>query len=134
MAIELRSGTIVDDEIIINDGELDRIYRPALLSRTRKDEIADALEALRSQFEKNARLARRRAATREEKRRVADETIRRYCDAISLAIEGSAESTPRAGDLLYDGYINDRVSDDQIEGLFGDLFVADVNAEGDSPS
>lgn len=132
--IELRSGTIVDDEVILADGERDLVYKAALMSRSRKREIAEKLDEFQTHFDRRRRA--KRGFSREQHAEWWDGSIRLMCDAISLAIEGTAAETPRAGDLLFDSYMADRVTDDQIEGLFDDLYGAgDGDAgEGDSPS
>src|SRR5690349_17305570 len=107
-------------EVVLHDPDHeagDRVYRLVAPTRTVKrklSDIQDDLEAIRKE------LVQLDEDGKDAPDDVTDRITRLLCDELNLVLAGG-DDAPSAGDLLYDGYMADRVTDDQISGLHTSL-------------
>lgn len=99
-------------EVLIPDpgSDVKRKYR--MRSRTRSvrrslDEATDAIEKAQEKPE---------GTTRASREKHEEAVMRAVCDMLSVALEGG-EDAPPAGDLLFDQWAADLITEDQIVGL-----------------
>ena len=111
--IELPSATR-DIEVRLHDPEKDalRKFKPRVLTRSRKRELAEAQD----RFTKaGADLPDEGIATVEQEELV----MRAACDLVNVLLDGG--DGPDAGDLLYEAWAAEDITDDQVFGLIEQL-------------
>lgn len=102
------------------------VYRLRKLVRSLRVELEDIQDRVDA-FDRIADEARLELLqeTDEEKRRALKERIREnetaglrgMCDAINATLSKTSETTPSPGDLLFEGWEQDRIDEDEIVGL-----------------
>lgn len=102
-------------EVRIPDPATDAVrkFSLRLMTRSVKRQIAEANAKLE---DANAKLPDEGEPSAEQEEAV----MRAACDLISALLSGSDEG-PQAGDLLFDGWMEDRITDEQILKLMEDL-------------
>lgn len=115
MARRIDLSAPAEVEVRIPDPASDAVrkFSLRLMTRSVKRQIVAANAKL---DEANAALPDEGAATPEQEEAV----MRAACDLISVLLS-SGEDSPEAGDLLYDAWFEDRITDDQILGLMESL-------------
>lgn len=88
------------------DQDAERVYGLALLTRSKKKQIRELMKQIEA-LDTDADID----DEQEEK------TIRLFCDLISVFLVGG-EDAPAPGDLLFDAWVAEKITDDQITGLF----------------
>jgi len=125
MANDITLPAATDDVRVILEHEgLEVIYRPVPLVRSVARKVRQAQHEL-------DRLADRdeRGMTLEEIEQTEEQALRRVCDLINYALSTEAEGAPPAGDMLYIGWEEDKVTDAQIY-----RFVARLNQRPADPT
>jgi hypothetical protein len=90
----------------------DRVYRLIAPTRSVKKQLGETSKKINALVEADP-----------EPDDFVDQVTRLWCDELNLLLSGG-EGAPPAGDLLFDGYMADRVTDDQIRKLHTGLAEA----------
>lgn len=117
--IRLRSGTSVDSDVLLADGDLEYVYHPQPLVRSVKRQIGEKFKTFTDLSKKAAKANGELSDADEEK------IVRVMCDVIGLMIKPDDAANPDASDFLFDGWTGDKVTDSQIIGLFSTLTGVD---------
>lgn len=107
-------------EVTLDDGGVKRIYRPVAVVRSvqrRIRQVQHELEQLTADADE---------LDPAELERIEDDAIRKTCDLVNIALRSDAEGAPRPGDMLYEGYEQDRVTSSQIVALLTQLNEAGI--------
>lgn len=101
-----------DIEVLLKDEKVDaeRKYTLRVMTRSAKREARKTTDALEAWQEIEG----------DESEEYEEQGMRLMCDLLNAILEGS-EGAPAPGDLLYDGWLEERVTDDQIIGLVTSL-------------
>lgn len=112
--IELPAATR-DLEVRLHDPEKDakRIYKPRVLTRSVKRQLAEGQARI---VEASDAIPEDGLATVEQEEAI----MRASCDLVTLLLTG-ADDAPKAGDLLYDQWASEQITDDQVLGLLEQL-------------
>jgi hypothetical protein len=110
---------VAEAEVILNDPDHDagdRVYRLVPFTRAVKADLNDIQDDVTAIMKPLAEGEIEKLSRDDD-----DRVTRLMCDQLNLALKGS-EDGPKAGDLLYDGYMAGRVVDDQILALYSNVF------------
>jgi hypothetical protein len=107
-------------QVVLADPDLEageRVYRLVAPTRSVKRQLAEVQEQLDGIRRDLEQIDQDGGTVPPD---TTDKLTRLWCDELNLVLKGGDDAPP-AGDLLYDGYMADRVTDDQIRNLHGDL-------------
>lgn len=106
-----------EDVVHLRDTEadVDRKFTFHILTRSRKADIREVYKELEALGEELPKDAENVTDDQEQK------AMRLTCDLISLLLKPGKEDGPAAGDMLYEAWLDERITDDQITGLLGQL-------------
>ena len=112
--VKMRRPQTVTTVIFDPDAGKDIKYTARPLSRSIKRRIGDLAE---KQTEVVLQLA---DATGDSRHELEDQFTRLRCDQLNVLL-AAQDDAPPAGDVLFDAYENERISDNEIEGLWTDI-------------
>lgn len=109
----------VDVEVTLTHDGLDRVYRARVLTRSVKHKIMEAQDRLEAAEDE---VPASSAPTPEQEEKL----MRAACDVLSLVLV-APDDAPEAGDLLYDAWLAEEATDDQILGLMTQITKASAD-------
>ena len=107
MARKIELPPAVTGEVVIPVGDVKRIYRTPVLTRSVLAEI-DVITDARAEIDFVAPGVR-------------DRLVRNTCDQLNALLKTDADGAPDAGEFLYAEYEADRVTEQQIDAFYGEL-------------
>lgn len=102
-----------DIEVRLHDPKVDavRVYRPRLMTRSAKREVVAAQRAF-AEIEKDLPDDPDEFTEEHDER-----ALRGLCDVLNATLVTDAEDATKPGDLLFNGWLEDEVTEEQIVGL-----------------
>ena len=113
MSRKITLPTAPSADVVLTDGDVDRVYRLVPVTRSVK---SAALQIVKD-----------REALDVEKDGYQEAWMRLICDELNLLAKSNSDDAPLAGDLLFLGWMDERVTDDQILVLREQLIEASAD-------